>query len=673
MNSSPTNSRAGRLGKGLLGMRFRRAPRIWAVVPGVWVVVFVVAFASALQAQSPSRRPVSLLPEWNESQPVGPNAPEGGAPLFPPGTPGALSPPENATVVIGEGRPAAEVHEGSAPEAVPGAGVTARPLLPPVEHVRMESLAAVEPDGLGSLGPEQGGFGPALWTGSSRAVVRLGLARLPVDTPSRAVHGLTRRLLATAAMPPFRESSRDGRDSSAFLLALRLEKLAALGERGDVVSIAARIPPSAVGERIARVRVESRFLASDEAGACPEVAASSRLYTDPFWRKGVIFCQVIEGNRDGAFIGLDLLREQGHDDPLFRAGIDALLGLRALSLKTAGAMTPLHLAILRRTGKSLPKDVAKTDKALMMRGLIQLAALDPESRLVLAERAEAMGVLETAALWELYRSYPTIEEGNAPDDITDTGVNGRAALYQRAMAAPEAEGQAGIIARALALAAQGDPQKAQKEGRGGQVMAAARLYQPMVARMPPAPGLVWFAEHAARVLLLTGNTRQGMEWRDLAQEGHAPVGETAVGQRLWPLTRLVEHRFKPWEAAALAAWRAAQTDTSHLRERDVLVTILLDAAGGSPVGAEEWMRLVDEGLGAREGRLPNMPIWLGLARAAEGGRVGETVLFALLALGGDAPAVVDPLVLHHVITALRKIGLAEEACALAIEALAGTG
>ncbi|KAF0119146.1 MAG: antifreeze glycopeptide polyprotein precursor [Rhodospirillaceae bacterium] len=677
MSGSPANSRTGQGGQktGVPGTRF-------LLVPGVCAVVFAVAFASALRAQSPPRHPVSLVPEWNESQPAGPDVPEGGkraAPvrLFPPGTsapPDLVLPPRgNATVVIGEGRPAVEVHEGAAPVAVPGAGqgagVTARPrpLLPPVEHVRMEALAAIDPEGLGILGPEQGGFGPALWGGSSRAVVRLGLAHLPVDTPSRAVHSLTRRLLVTAAMPPSRDP-REERHPSDSLLSLRLEKLAALGEGDDVISIAARIPPSAVGERIARVRVESRLLGGDEAGACSEMAAANRLYADMFWRKGAIFCQVIAGNRDGAFIGLDLLREQGHDDPLFRAGIDALLGLRALSLKTAGGMTPLHLAVLRRTGKPLPKDVTKTDRAPMVRGLARMASLEPESRLLLAERAEAMGVLETAALEELYRSFATTEMGKIPDDITDTGVHGRAALYQLAMAVPEGEGQAGIIARALALAAQGDTRQ---EGRSGKVMAAARLYQPMVARMPPTPGLVWFAEQAARVLLVTGSIRQDAEWQGLAQR-HALAGDTAAGQRLWPFARLAAGQSGPWSAAALAAWRAVQTDTSRLRERSLLLTILLDAAG-PPIGTEDWMRLVEDGFGPREVRLPDVSVWLGLARAAEGGRVGETVLFALLALGGDTPAMVDPLVLHHVMTALRKVGLVEEARSLAMEALAGAG
>ena len=66
--------------------------------------------------------------------------------------------------------------------------------------------------------------------------------------------------------------------------------------------------------------------------------------------------------------------------------------------------------------------------------------------------------------------------------------------------------------------------------------------------------------------------------------------------------------------------------------------------------------------------MPSPALWLGLENAAAAGRVGETVLLALLALGDLGPGGADPLALRAVIAALSKVGLDEHARAIALEA-----
>ena len=470
---------------------------------------------------------------------------------------------------------------------------------------------------------------------------------LPVDTPSRAVHNLTRRLLATAAPPP-------GRNPREPLLPLRLEKLAALGETDDVIAMAARVPSASVGEGVARARVESHFVAGNDTAACAETVSANRLYGEVFWHKAFIFCQATEGRRDAAFTGLDLLREQGHEDPLFRAVIEGLLGLRKLSLKTARGLTPLHVAVLRRTGETLPKDVVQIHSAMLVRGLTQMTTLEAETRLILAERAEAMGVLKTSVLGELYRTFATTEAGKASEEITDTSVHGRAALYQQAVATmPRAD----LISRALALASRGDDT--------AMVMTTARLYQPMLVQILPAPDLVWFAEEATRLSFAAGAVQQGTAWLALAQ-----YGPDAKAARAWPFARLMR-RGDPWSTMRGEAWRIAPTETSRSNARTLALLNILDAMG-DPVSTDDWVRLV-EGAGLHPVSLPSLPVWHGLAQAAKAGRVGETLLLALVALGGDTPATAPPLTLHHVIVALRRVGLEEEAQTLAVEAMAERG
>ena len=71
--------------------------------------------------------------------------------------------------------------------------------------------------------------------------------------------------------------------------------------------------------------------------------------------------------------------------------------------------------------------------------------------------------------------------------------------------------------------------------------------------------------------------------------------------------------------------------------------------------------------------LPRPQIWNGLSLAAQNGRIGETVLFAVLALSEEGPEGVSPVVLSHVVSSLMTIGLEKEASRVAVEASLARG
>ena len=64
---------------------------------------------------------------------------------------------------------------------------------------------------------------------------------------------------------------------------------------------------------------------------------------------------------------------------------------------------------------------------------------------------------------------------------------------------------------------------------------------------------------------------------------------------------------------------------------------------------------------------------LALRNAAAARRVGETVLFSLIALGDRGPGLSDPAALAEALAALRQIGLQADARALAIDAALANG
>ena len=62
-----------------------------------------------------------------------------------------------------------------------------------------------------------------------------------------------------------------------------------------------------------------------------------------------------------------------------------------------------------------------------------------------------------------------------------------------------------------------------------------------------------------------------------------------------------------------------------------------------------------------------------MQHAARSGQIGNTVLFALLALGEGGPAAATPLALGSIIRSLRHVGLERHARALALEAMIEDG
>ena len=67
--------------------------------------------------------------------------------------------------------------------------------------------------------------------------------------------------------------------------------------------------------------------------------------------------------------------------------------------------------------------------------------------------------------------------------------------------------------------------------------------------------------------------------------------------------------------------------------------------------------------------MPAPAVWQGLKYAAAEGRVGETIIYALLVLGETGPSDANPVTLGAVVGALRQVGLESDARAIALEAM----
>lgn len=553
--------------------------------------------------------------------------------------------------------------EGAAPAPAPL--VLPFPDLPrrelPGSGVQIDILSSVDPDSAGALTEGNGGFGAALWEGTDRALVDMLLPRLPVNTASSAMRDLMRRLLLSTTAAP------QGPSQSGDLVALRVGLLADMGDFSGVNALLDATPSRNQNDRLMRVESDSRLLANDIARACALATAQIQKQDNPYWQKAFIFCQALAGEHDKASLGVALLREGEEEDPVFFALVDALASGKPAVLDSLPDPSPLHLAMARAAKTQLPADVISTDHP----GVLRTIAISPnapvELRLEAAERAEASGALPVDALRQLYTSIMFSDEDLA-NPLTkaeaESGPLSRALLYRTSIIQTVPTAQAEAVARALALGRE-----------GGRYASTVRAFMPVLKRIKPSTELVWFAPEAVRALMIGGLLEAAENWLGLLRASALFNSESgAVLGALMPVARLALTT-DTWSPDMLGIWWEGEKLRDGARERAALLYTLFESLG-EPVSQTLWQALFD-GPDRTTVAMPHPALWYRLAKASGAGggtgRIGETILLSLLAIGEGGPGAADPVILRRVLTSLGAIGLEKEARSLAVEAALSAG
>lgn len=646
-------------------------------------------------------------------------ATDGPAAQFPAAQPVALQPP--AALAPPQ---ALKPHDPAAP-AQP---LTGRPV--PASGgepgVQVDTLEKVDPETAGVIGPDEGGLGFDLWQGADRAYVAALIANLPVRAPSPVMRALMRRLLLTAAQPPAAAKPAEGGDADAAktkpvsLITLRVQQLAAMGDVAGVGDLLAAIPGSITDPALLQVEANARFLANDNARACGITAHQIQAGGGPYWQKAMIFCQILAGEPEKAEIGISMLNELGARDPAFYALSDRLLGGTTGELTTVSEADGLLLAMARAAKTPLPADATRSDRPGVLRAIAVNPNVGPDIRLEAAERAEAAGALDTEALRQLYSSV-TFDPGDLKRSLSRAeeigGPVARALLYHSALSQTVPTAQAEIIGKALKIAV--------GEGRYG---AAARVFHPLVSKIPPSADLLWFAPDAVRLMLSTDDPTGAEAWFKLLQASALFQDDSRdLLIRMTPLVRLVGTMGLENEPRDLSVWWRSMAGEKDAARRAALLYALLDGLGedvpldawramGPVIGhatAETvhpalWFRLlsvtdkVAAWTAAREARetaaessaalgTPQIPMAGEPTREAQLGATdvlpapavaeetvlpphrGEVILMVLAAVGDGGTARAQAQVLRQAVISLRAIGLDQEAHDLALEAALAAG
>lgn len=543
----------------------------------------------------------------------------------------------------------------------PGPPAAASPVYTPpatIEpSVQVNPLQAPDPESAGVLDADNGGFGANMWDGVSRDLVRRLLPSLPVKAPSPVMRDLMRRLLLSVARAPAGETGGES------LIALRAERLAAMGDAKGMGQLLDVAPSQQQDEAMARTRVNGLLLSGDVPTACDQVSQKIREHTSEYWQQAFVFCQAEAGKREQARLSLALLREGAADkQQTFFQVASVLVGDSTKEVAMGGDVTPLVLAMLKSAKQPIPADVADSADPPVLMSIAGNAGAEWAVRLAAAERAEAIGMMPSTDLAKLYSDVdfsPEQVDNALSSARNEGGPTARALLYQAAADQNVPAARAELLQEALDMAR-----------TDGRFATSARVNAPLLHDIPPSDELMWLASDAGQALFIANDCAGGTAWYELAAAASASHEMDAVGAEaaLWPLVILCDAQTHvPSDPAAVRKWLKAAEEAggANWRHRAGVMLGLLHAVG-KLLDMSSWEPVIEPG--SKDGPVPDAALWSALHDAADADYIGATVLFALLSIGNDGPQNANPIVVNAAARGLDAVGLNGVARRLAIEA-----
>lgn len=546
---------------------------------------------------------------------------------------------------------------------------------------------------LGPLGPQDGGFGPALWQGAPFTTIAALMARLPAVDGSTAAHDLARRLLLSAA-----SVQADVRDGSAIsgadrrLMALRLEKLADRGDLEGALGLATLMGQQQRDGKAAQLMANVFLLGDDYQRACGIAQAQIETNPTPQWLETLAFCRTLTGDRAGAALTVELLRENNASPPVFYELLDYLAQPEArpkVVLDTLTPLSPLLLAMSLVAGAQLPPDIMNDAGPLLLARLATAPSLTAQTRLAAAWSVARLGGLKPARLRQLYAALPYSARERRAAAVVAPSLNeaGAMALFVQALAAAQDPAEQARLVRA-----------ASRYGRDmNELPLLAALSADLLADLPVTADTLAAAPDVVRLLLLTGDPDSARQWYEAlrAEAGAQPPDEQPDGLPampappgdpeaaammidLWPLMLITAGGSGASPDLTMTPgvlelwWQHQQPLSPDARARRAALVLSLAEAMDLAPPQDAWAWIGDAP-GAMAGAMPSDDMWPEFTAAAAQGRLGEMVLTTLVVMGPDGPRGLSPVFLAAAVRGFMAAGLDKDARRLAAEAMIGQG
>ena len=525
--------------------------------------------------------------------------------------------------------------------------------------IEVNVLEDIGPKAAGVEVTDPGSLGYDFWRGSSRGRIETLLGQVPGDLASPALRDLLRRLLASDVSPPQTQvASQDSGSGAGDFLATRAQALFGLGEIASMNALLEGPFGAAGDEYLDRLRLEGLLLAGNNKAACDGFRQGVAAYSDPFWDKGVVFCQLTSGESVQAQLGLDLMRETGETDDEFLALAQQFQGGEAAPF-TGSRLTPLTFAMLMALDQSVPDSTLANAPPPYWNALVPAKGAGLDARAALAEKTVGRGMLDGRTLAGIYGEYSFsgADLRNALSVLASAeAVPDRAQLYLAAQNEREMDFRADILQGGLKLA----------QGSGA-YLAFVRAVEEMVRGIPVRFELMWSGASLGRALFALGRYEQGGAWLGMARQDpslSAVAARTENG--LWPLARLAgyERLSGPDAQFGLSNWFEERRLEDENAIKNLLFLLACFEALGEPV-PWDFDQLPET---AFEKPSIDPDVLSELSEASFAGLKGETALLAAIAVGSAPTGKIDTVSFSTILGALQRAGLGPDARALAVEA-----
>jgi hypothetical protein len=493
----------------------------------------------------------------------------------------------------------------------------------------------------GFLTVQTGGMPADAWNGTSLTTAKSLVAALPAAPRSRALRDLQFKVMVSQLTPPRPDGS-----PPPSLFALEVDKLAAMGE-GESLNEMVRGAGGYRDPAMAAVAANALMLAGERETGCAIVRSGPT--AEPFARRADIACKLAAGDNAGALAAAAPLR--GSDPSLAR-----------LAEVAAGALSPSAAPLDQLDGPAMvmldlahvpvPANLLRTTEPPVMRALVVHRALPMAARIDIAERGEALAIIESARLSDLYRDALR-ERASLP-----------AATARRARlvtAARDANNPDDVMRSVSAVYA---------ESRGSPLFPTiARASAAGLLNLPAKPEYANVAQEAMRGFLLLGDKQRTAAWTRLALTAARSNARAMMAlDRLMPLVAIAgiddPQQLPPEE---VNRWYEVirGDDAARAAQRGYLLLELFRATGiDMPPGATQ---LPESPPASARLVMPDAGSLQGLASAAAGRRRAEAALWASVAAGDVALNEIHPAGVAAIVRGLRQVGEDQTARLFAIE------
>ena len=542
------------------------------------------------------------------------------------------------------------------------------------DEVVIKELPKANLGWVGYLSDIDGGLGLEMWEGTDSTFAKTILELLPVNAPSPAMRNLAKRLLLSDAYQPNKEEknglqaiSPSGKpivsmDQDATFLPLRFSKLASLGAKKELIELSNLVPTEDMLGDLAKEAIYARLLSGETKKVCREVIELAKRTNESYWRKTLIVCQLILGNRDDALLSLELLLAELDSEDKFSKLIYTLADeTNQIEFDKNSIYFKILIAVL--PGEQLNKHRLNLDPS----GLSVVAKninLSWKIRMLAAEKAVLAGSLPSIYLGELATQFKFEED-----------------IFSRA--ASESKSMEGFMARSLLLQAAALNTSVIERARFLRLLldnadsdeifqVYASVIMPILLTIKPRPDLIWFASSATRAAIAGGNYMLASNWLTVLGKT-LDLDYEASGSllRLLPLIAIAGQTlpvpFSKQQATDVWSGLSDSFSREDKEKRASRLLVLLSAMGiESREGA--WKNIISSSNIFEKENIPATALRYQLRDAARNNRIAEVVSLSLIMLGAEGPSKSGLVALNAVIRSLREIGLESDAREIAIEA-----